>query len=760
MIRIDPAEATFHLSGGGSSYVLCVLEGAHLAHGYWGPALGEANASQMVLLGSRSHTAEIQIDQGLFDKFQRNWSSEEGSLSDIGQFKVNPVICLERFPAEYPMAGTGDLRSPGLMIRYPDGTSAGRLEYSGHKILDGIPGPSGLPYVSAPPTSCQTLRMDLKDPQADLTVELYYLPLPDLPIILRWSRIRNHSEHLVTVLQAASASLDLPRFDADFITLDGSWAKERLYNRRQVSPGIQSVESRGGSSSHQHAPFMALADREMTETAGRLWSLSLIYSGNHRHLAEMDQYRSFRLQAGINPYAFSIALRPGEHFDTPAAVLCSTDSGLTGLSDAHHAFVRDWLLPEHWRGKDRPIVANTWEARYFDVNADNILELAKQSRDIGAEVLVLDDGWFENRRDDRRALGDWTPDSGKFPDGLDAAVKRIRDADMEFGLWVEPEMVSPDSELFRRHPDWILHAPGRPPTLSRNQLILDLSRPDVVEYLLDVFSGLFSSASITYVKWDMNRRWSEVGNPTLPPEDQGSVAHRYMLGLYRLWSTLVARFPHILFEGCAGGGGRFDYGSLAYMPQYWTSDQTDAVERQRIQFGSSLLFPPETMGAHVSAVPNHQVGRVTSPETRTLTALCFNFGYELDIAAESPRDKAVYAAASELYREKRSLFRSGRFLRLLPGQEEICRTDRPDRLAWMVISRERDEAMVFYFQTLSEPNDDGIHLRLRGLDRGCSYRDVERDVEFDSAFLEHRGLWLPPAAGDFRSAYWILEKSK
>ena len=616
MIHIGNNGRDFHLQAGSSSYVMSVLAGKYLVHGYWGSRLRSADPTQMITLGGRHYSVVEDIDPETAAPFHGNWAAEAEGLSDRRRCIEDNRISIERLPLEYPVAGSGDLRASALGIRYADGSRTGRLEFSGHEILSGAPGPEGLPYVSALPEKCETLRIDLKDRAAVLTVSLFYLPLPGLPVILRWSRLHNGSEAPLSIEHAASASVDLPRNNADIITLDGSWSRERYFHRRPLSSGLQQVGSRGGASSHHHSPFMALADREATESTGRIWSVSLIYSGNHRHAAERDRYGSARLQSGINPADFSVHLDPGESFDTPAAVLAFSDSGLTGLSDAHHRFVRSFLIPERWRGRNRPIVANTWEAHYFDVNSFNVVELAKKAKVIGAELLVLDDGWFKNRIDDKRALGDWIPEEAKFPGGLGDAVRAVRETGMEFGLWVEPEMVSPDSELHRRHPDWILRAPGRESMLARNQLVLDLSRPEVVEYLLDLFSGVFSSAPISYVKWDMNRYMSEVGNPDLHPGEQGEVAHRYMLGLYRFWSLITERFPHILFEGCAGGGGRFDFGSLAWMPQFWTSDQTDAVERQKIQFGTSLLFPPETMGAHISAVPNHLVGRITPPETR------------------------------------------------------------------------------------------------------------------------------------------------
>lgn len=756
MIDVKKDGPVFHLKAGGCSYVVSVLADRYLAHAYWGGELKSPDVTQLLTLGSRPYSVTVNLEEELAKDYNKVWGLPEGSLTDRRQQTAQASFSPERLPQEYPIAGMGDLREPAVQIRYADGSATGRLEYKDYRIIEGVPGPDGLPYVSSPPQECRTLQIKLEDTAAGLSVYLHYLPLPDLPVILRWTRVGNDSDSAVEIDQIASASLDLPAGDTDYISLNGAWGRERHIHRAPVGPGVQQVESRGGASSHQHSPFIAITDRETTETDGRVWASSLIYGGNHRHFIEQDQFGSLRLQSGINPGGFTWTLGAGESFDTPAAVLAYSDTGIGGISDAYHPFVRQYLFQKNWRDKDRPIVVNTWEAHYFDVNSKNVVEMATLGSEIGAELLVVDDGWFENRRDDRRALGDWFPDRVKFPGGLGETVKKVRDTGMEFGLWVEPEMVNLESKLFERHPDWALLAPGREPLLTRNQLILNLALPEVVEYLLDLFSGIFSSAPIAYVKWDMNRYMVESDSPAVP--------HKYILGLYQLWSSLTEHFPHILFEGCAGGGGRFDFGSLAYMPQFWTSDQTDAVERQSIQFGTSLLFPPETMGAHVSAVPNHQVGRSVPAETRGLTALAFNFGFELNLVAESRNDMATYACFSELYKEHRALFRTGRFVRLLPEQHSLIGNKwndrRPGSYAWSIISTDRSRAIIFYFQTLAVPNDDGRWLRLRDLDEEASYRDRDRELDFHGSFLINRGLWLPPSTGDYRSAYWILEKTE
>ena len=768
MIHIEEDGPCFHLAAGDCSYIATVLEG-ELVHAYWGGRLEKADRRQLVILGTPHYTVTAPLEDGAADEHFRYWYPPPGSLADEQASAPEASFSPELLPLEYPAAGGGDLREPALRVRFEGGGECVRLKFRDAGVIrghQGIQGPRGLPYVSAPPMDCETLRITLADEPAGLRADLHYLPIPDLPVILRWVRVTNEARRDVLIEHAASASLDLFMEEPDMVTLDGAWARERHITRCRVCPGRRSVKSRGGVSSHQHAPFAALVEAGTGEMNGVAAGATLLYSGNHRHLAEGNQFGFQRLQCGINPEGFAWRLGAGESFDTPAAALAWSNRGLTGMSDAYHGFLRRYIFPEQWRERDRPIVINTWEAHYFDVNHDKVVELARRGKEIGGEVLVVDDGWFTNRRDDRRALGDWKPDEGKFPGGLEAAAAKVREAGLDFGIWVEPEMVNPESELYRRHPEWVLGrgrcggdgagggigGEGREPLLSRNQLVLNLALPEVVDYLLELFSDLFASAPIGYVKWDMNRAIVETDRP--------DTAHRYMLGLYRLISTLTRRFPRILFEGCAGGGGRFDFGFLAYMPQFWTSDQTDAVERLRIQFGSSLLFPPETMGAHVTGVPNHQVGRITPASTRALTALCFNFGFELDFSSESPESLKVYTRACTLYKRCRRIFRTGHFLRLRPPQHRFAAESRHSRddHAWAVKAADGSCILVFYFQVLPEPNHHGHRLCIPGLDRTAIYRDKERKSDFEGAFLMNRGLWIPPGTRDFRAVYWILEK--
>lgn len=819
-----PEGPFFHLRFGPSSYIFSVLDGVHLAHRYWGPRI-ETEGSPLDSTTGVAGLAELldppvtapyltTVDLGESARFSPDLLPREYPSWGTGDMR-SPAWLLRRGDG----STAGALRYRGYAVFRDDrvvdgdpgrvgsgpGTAAGAGESAGPSrpplrprglpwIRPGAggepggggesnaPGEGGDPFEPGAPVepgdpgdAIVTLRVDCEDPVGGLDISLYYTVVEGsgCPVLLRWTRIVNTGTVPLDLDAAASCSVDLPPEHAgyDLVTLDGAWSRERTLLRRRVSPGIQQVESRGGASGHQHAPFLALLHRSTTEVRGNAWGISLVYSGNHCHLAEQDQYGSVRLQAGINPLGFAWRLDPGESFDTPAVVLAWSDEGLNGLSDQLHRFVRTALLPREWRERDRPIVVNTWEAYYFDVDARKVAALAREGASLGAELLVLDDGWFRGRRDDTVALGDWTPDAEKFPAGLAPVAEDAGRAGLRFGIWIEPEMVSPESDLYREHPDWALHIPGRDRTLARNQLVLDLANPAVVDHLEKTFADLLQSVPIEYVKWDMNRNMSEPGSPHLPADRQGEVMHRYMLGLYDLLERLTTRFPEVLIEGCAGGGGRFDYGMLCWAPQYWTSDQTDAIERLAIQRGSSLLFPPETMGAHVSASPNHLLGRTTPAWTRVVVALAFNFGFELDLLAESEDDCAVYRRATVLYRRYRRFFREGRFLRLLPETAGditgvVTGSATAGDYAWSVVSRDARRAMIFHVSLRAPANRVGRRIRPVGLDPRESYRvvpilpdggeETSRAAPVPGAALMHRGIAVPQQAGDYQAHLWEL----
>ncbi|MBC2478280.1 alpha-galactosidase, partial [Clostridium beijerinckii] len=459
--------------------------------------------------------------------------------------------------------------------------------------------------------------------------------------------------------RALSMSIDFNNSNYDFLHLHGAWARERHMERTPLLIGTQSIESRRGSSSHNQNPFIALLSKDATEEHGDVYGFSLVYSGSFLAQAEVDQFETTRISMGINPFDFSWLLKPKESFQTPEVVMVYSSQGLGEMSRTYHRLYRKRLCRGVYRDKTRPILVNNWEATYFDFNAEKIESIGKAAKELGIELFVLDDGWFGKRNGDESSLGDWVVDKNKLPNGLEDLANRINNLDLQFGLWFEPEMVSPDSDLYRAHPDWCLHVPGRYRTQGRNQLVLDLSREDVCDYIIDSLSKILNSVNISYIKWDMNRNMTEIASALLPPERQRETAHRYMLGLYKIYEKLTTAFPNILFEGCSGGGGRFDAGILYYMPQIWTSDDTDAVERLKIQYGTSIVYPISTMGAHVSAVPNHQVHRNTSLKMRGDVAMLGNFGYELDLTNFNDEEIETVKKQVETYKELRELIQFG-----------------------------------------------------------------------------------------------------
>jgi alpha-galactosidase len=673
-------------------------------------------------------------------------------------------------PLAYPAAGTGDFRVPAIAITAADGSTALSLHYRSHAIAPGKPALDGLPstYVEAD-DEAETLIVTLGDAPSGVEVDLGFTVFRDRPVIARHATIRNGGSGAVRLETAMSLSVDLPDSDWVMLGLAGSWARERHIVERRLIQGRQSVSSTRGASSHQHNPFIAMRRATADEAHGETYGFSLVYSGNFLAEAEMDAYGTSRIRIGIEPETFSWRLEPGATFTTPEAIVAWSDAGLGALSDAFHGLYRDRLARGHWRDRPRPVLINNWEATYFDFDADRLVQIAATARDFGVELFVLDDGWFGARDDDTTSLGDWFVDRRKLPDGIDGVARRITELGIGFGLWIEPEMVSERSQLFEAHPDWAIGVPGRSRTESRQQLVLDMSRPEVVDHLTDVLTEVLGSAPITYVKWDMNRNITEPWSASLPADRQGEFFHRYILGVYELYRRLIERFPRILFESCAGGGGRFDPGLLAFAPQGWTSDGTDAVERLRIQWGTSLVYPLSSMAAHVSAVPNHQVGRVTPLSTRAAVAFFGVFGYELDPIVMSSDERAQIADQIAFYYKHRNLFQRGRFVRLVSPFE-----GERDRTSWMVVSDDRRRAVVGTYRILGRPDPGPERLRLRGLDPDGRYvvscwpaaddRLARANVgERTGAELMAAGLvidlgrWETVARGDFWARLFVLE---
>ncbi|MNM40417.1 Alpha-galactosidase [compost metagenome] len=727
-IFYNETEGIFHLQSKDMSYVIQLVNG-YPAHAYWGERLRQQG----------DLTGLIRTIERC--SFIPNSVPEDHSIS------------LDTLPQEYPQYGSGDFRNPAYQVQLEDGTRVTELKYRTHRILDGKSALEGLPSVYVEEgDEAETLELELVDSYSGLVVILRYTVFRAFSAIVRSVGFNNEGTRPFRLLKALSASVDFQDAGYDWLCLHGSWVRERHMERRPVGHGGTVAESRRGSSSHQMNPFAALLHPNAGEDHGEVFGFSLVYSGSFEVKAEVDQFDHTRVSIGIQSFEFAWLLHPGESFQTPEAVMVYSANGLGAMSRTYHRLYRTRLCRGVHRDRERPILVNNWEATYFQFDADKIEAIAETASELGIELFVLDDGWFGKRDDDTTSLGDWTVDRNKLPQGLEDLARRVNDKGLQFGLWFEPEMISPDSELYREHPDWCLHVPERRRTEGRKQLVLDMSRQEVRDYLFDALSEILCSASISYVKWDMNRNMTEIGSGALSAERQAETEHRYILGLYELLERLTGHFPHILFESCSGGGGRFDPGMLYYMPQTWTSDDTDAVERLKIQYGTSIVYPISTMGAHVSAVPNHQVGRVTPLQTRGDVAMSGNFGYELDLTLFTEEEKTVVRKQIEDYKEIRSLVQQGDFYRLKSPFE-----GKGNETAWMFVAEDRKEALVFYFQVLAEPNGPLRRLMLKGLDPELQYRLEELEPALGGDRLMQAGIHLPVFHHDYASKWWRLK---
>ncbi len=728
MIHFLASARLFFLQGKDSTYAMGIHPAGYLCHLYWG--------------------RKVQPDPSLADLCLRDGVAFSPKQTVPGFGKV----ALDTLRYEYPTANTGDFRAPAIEVRHNDGTQGLRLIYAGHRITAGKPALPGLPatYVESPDEAA-TLAIDLRDAASGVRVTLSYTVFTGRDVVVRSARVTNEGPAACALLRALSAVIDLPGHRFELLHLPGAWSRERWIERHPLHSGAQSVCSRRGASSHQHNPFFALASPGADEENGMVHGFSFVYSGNHLGGAEVDQLFNTRAFLGIMPEGFSWRLAPGASFQTPEAVLAFSAAGLTGLSHQYHRLYRERLVRGHWRDRERPVLINNWEATYFDFTAEKLLALAAAAKPLGIELFVLDDGWFGARNSSDSSLGDWFPHPTRLPEGLAPLAGSINEKSLLFGLWLEPEMVSPDSRLHREHPDWCLHIPGRDRTEGRNQLVLDFSREEVVEAIYERISAILKSAPISYVKWDMNRHLTEVASAGRAPEHQGETAHRYQLGVYAFMERLTRAFPRVLFEGCAGGGGRYDPGILYYMPQVWCSDNSDAIARLRIQHGTSLVYPPCTMCAHVSDVPNHQIGRTTPLSTRGHVALAGQFGLEIDVTRTSPETNRELASLVELAKQVRPLLRHGDHYRLASPFSG-------NHAAWMLVSPGRDEALVVFVLELAEPNRVLPRLRLRGLDPGARYRCVHGpEGEWPGDQLMAIGLPVP-LDRDFASLAWLLRR--
>lgn len=657
---------------------------------------------------------------------------------------------LDTFPMEYPGHGAGDYREGCIRVKTKAGHSVVGLQYESYKILDEKPALEGLPSSFAGNEACQTLVLTCKDSILDLEVELLYSVFEKEDIITRSVRVINHSADPIYLTKVYSACVDMDDRDYEWLTLHGSWARERQIERKKLGYGKQSVGSVRGESSHQEHPFIAWMDPDTTQTQGDVYAMHFVYSGNFQAQIEKSQFESIRVTMGINAEDFCWKLKQGQCFTAPEVVLTFSSEGMGNMTRNLHDFYRDHMIRSKYTHMTRPILINNWEATYFDFNTEKLLSIAKRASELGIEMLVMDDGWFGHRNDDSTSLGDWFVNEEKITGGLKYLVDEVNKLGLKFGIWMEPEMISPDSKLYEQHPDWAIAVPGRTATLSRNQYVLDLSRNEVRDYVYCMISNILHSANIEYVKWDMNRQLSDMGSYELPADRQGELYHRYVLGVYELQERLITEFPDLLLENCSGGGARFDPGMLYYSPQIWCSDDTDAVERLKIQEGTALMYPLSAMGAHISVCPNHTVGRNTPFETRGNVALAGTFGYELDITKIPEKDQEMIPQQVQMYHKYNDLVREGDYYRIASYRENH------EFDCYLVAAKDKKDILVTFVQVIGRPNYHSRCIRLQGLDPKMNYRIEGTDHVYGGDLLMNAGLQVENLWGDAQSKLYHL----
>lgn len=710
----------FHLFNNEVSYLLMVLPNGGLGHLYFGKHLRDRDGFEHLL-----------------ERVRR------GMTADV--FPETRDFSLDWVRQELPTYGSTDFRSPAVDVLQANGSRILDLQYVSHRVENGKPKLKGLPatYVEND-NEAKTLVVTLRDEVTGLVAELSYTIFSQGGQIARNVRFINEGTEDLHLQTAMSVSLDLPDHDYDWLELTGAWVRERHVHRRPLDEGITAIGSRRGHSSGQFNPFVALLRKDTNEHQGEVLAVSLVYSGNFEIKADVDTHGTMRFMAGIHPADFDWKLAPQEDFQTPEAVLVWSDKGLNGMSQTFHRLYQHRLARGYWRDKPRPILLNNWEATYFDFTEEKLLAIADKAKACGVELFVLDDGWFGKRTSDHAGLGDWHPNLDRLPHGIQGLAEKIEAKGLKFGLWFEPEMTNEDSDLYRAHPDWILSVPNRRKSQSRWQYVLDFSRKEVVDCIYQQMEKVLAEAKVSYVKWDMNRSITECWSHALLADRQGEVFHRYILGVYDLYERLTTRFPQILFESCSSGGARFDPGLLYYAPQGWASDDTDAVERQKIQYGTTMCYPVSSMGAHVSVVPNHQANRITPLHTRANTAFFGAFGYELDLAKLSEAEIEEVKAQIVFMKTYREILQFGTFYRLLsPFEGNIT--------AWMSVSEDKKTAIVGWYRTLNPVNDRFTRVHLQGLDPQARYQ-----VETYAAVGKPLGESSAPCYGDELMQYGLI----
>lgn len=732
-IQVNASNRLFHLQTKHTSYVFHVIEDGSLGQLYYGPKI------------------PFKDDYANLNTREEHDCTNTRTDEDV-EFQA------ELLKQEYAGLGKGDYRYPAFQITYPNGSRTSEFQYRDYELKDGKERLTGLPSTFADDSNdSQTLTVKLAD--GDLELQLHYTVFADEDVIVRSATFINHGK-TVFLNRALSAQLDLPDANYDFIQFAGSWSRERHLHRSHLRPGTQSISSLRTASSHQENPFFMLARPHTDNNQGAVFGFNFVYSGNFLDSVEVDQFDTTRVLIGINPDEFGWKLNSGDSFQTPEVIFSYTDNGFNALSQQLGAFYAQHLINPHFAHQERPILINNWEATFMDFTEDKLMPIVERAKELGIEMFVLDDGWFGHRDDDRSSLGDWFVDEKKFNHGIAGFAKRVHDLDMKFGLWFEPEMISIDSKLYQTHPEWMIKTPGRGQTPGRHQFVLDMSRKEVVDYLFGLMSHIIQDAKLDYIKWDMNRNITEMYGADLPADQQLEFSHRYILGVYDLYDRLTKAFPDVLFESCASGGGRFDLGMMYYAPQAWCSDDTDAIERIKIQDGTSYGYTPSMWGAHVSAVPNDQVGRLTSIDTRAKVAYFGAFGYELDVTELSDEEQATIKQQVAFYKQYRKLFQFGTFYRLETP-------DTSDNVyGWETVSPDKKTAIGMRYQILNGANPAYIRYYFKGLDPERRYTVNDGSEVFSGAELMNAGYFVPrvmnrlqspKAPSDFHADMFIVK---
>lgn len=725
MIIYNKETMTFYLQTNKTSYIMRVLENGMLYHCYYGKKIANDDVRYHNLFKFTDYASVFFMNEG--------------------------AATLDSLPQECPTSGRGDFRAPAIVVENELGRRVNELHYKGHEIMAGKPSFKEMPQLDAKEEECETLKLVLEDKVNQFEVVLYYSVFEKENIIARRTEVVNVSTEKKIIRNAASLCLDLEKPGLEMITLEGAWARERHVERYPLHHGMSTVESRRGASSHQLNPFAAIVTKDTNEDYGDVYATALIYSGDFKISAETDHYGNTRLLAGLNPETFSWQLGVGESFVTPEALMVYSGEGLFGMSKAFHAACRNYLGKSADKNVKHPIVINNWEAMYFDITEEKLFQFIADCKGLGIDTMVLDDGWFGHRTNDDSSLGDWFVNKNIFPEGLHNVIQCCKDNDMKFGIWFEPEMISKDSELYRAHPDWCIQVEGMEPVEARQQRVLDMSRKEICDAIYEQVAAILREYDISYVKWDMNRHITDNGAAWLSPERQGEHSHRYILGMYYLTDRLVKEFPHVFFEGCSGGGGRFDFGILYYMPQIWTSDDSDAVERLKIQYGTSLVYPTSSMVAHVSACPNHQTERVASFKTRGDVAQICNFGYELNVGSLSEEEKEMIKEQTDKHKEIEALVAEGELYRLVsPFEGNTC--------AWQLVSKDKTKSYVMFARVNAVPNYKPEYLQVKGLDEDATYEVKQLDIRVKGSTLMNAGLPIFIGKEDYKTVTFDIEK--